>query len=458
MDKLLTVYFVDDEEWLLDELKGIVDWNSYGFTICGYNTDPFLAQEEILTLKPDLVICDIYMDGINGLRLAHNVRAKNTKTVFCFLSAYDKFEYAVSAIKIGAVDYLTKPIKVAELISVLNKLTAHELVENAEKVYMSAISGNEIKTSALKNALKEVLPEGARARFIVIHGDFVEGNTQEFLLDENLLFANEKDKIYLSFDCDLVKLQQTFVGTNLSVGVSPYINVEDCAVSLMEAVACSRQFFITGIPSVTVYKTNKKTEEFLKVICRSENKYELRMTITALKDFVVNNEVTVYDLGNIFNEITLCALKFGIYFEEFASAPQAIFEKFPDFSGLIKYLMNIFDAACSRSGNLIVDNIVKDIQLNYMKKQSLDEYAKKYGYNASYLSSLFKKEMKKSFMDYVIHYRIAKAKEYIVGTDESISRIAYQVGYNDYYHFAKAFKQNVGVSPTEYREYYGRKE
>lgn len=243
----MKVYFIDDEEWLISELKGILDWGQYNFEICGYSTDPFVAQEEILRLQPDLVISDIYMDGMNGLQLAQNVRSQNKNTVFCFLSAYDNFEYAVSALKLGAIDYLTKPINVQELISVLEKFT-----QSKEKKVGAA--------------------------------------------DETL------------------------------------------------------------------------------------------------------------------------------------------------------------------ADNSIINSIVKEIQLSHATDQSLSAYAKRYGYNASYLSSLFKKEMGVSFIEYVIQYRINKAKELLVSSNQPIGLIAYQVGYNEYYHFAKAFKKNVGVSPTEYRERYKRQD
>ena len=42
---MFKVYFVDDEELLLRELIGIIDWNAQGFEICGYNTDPVAAKE-----------------------------------------------------------------------------------------------------------------------------------------------------------------------------------------------------------------------------------------------------------------------------------------------------------------------------------------------------------------------------------------------------------------------------
>ena len=50
---MLKVYFVDDEELLLRELVGIIDWAEEGFEICGCNTDPAAAKEEILRLAEE---------------------------------------------------------------------------------------------------------------------------------------------------------------------------------------------------------------------------------------------------------------------------------------------------------------------------------------------------------------------------------------------------------------------
>ena len=102
--------------------------------------------------------------------------------------------------------------------------------------------------------------------------------------------------------------------------------------------------------------------------------------------------------------------------------------------------------------------MVEDIQLHVSEKQSLATYAKQYGYNASYLSWLFKKEMNQSFIEYVISVRITKAKELILTTDKTISEIATLVGYDEYFHFSKIFKENVGLSPTEYRKLHKKKD
>lgn len=138
---MLKVYLVDDEEWLISELKNIINWAEYGFEVCGFETDPFAAQKEIIKLTPDLVVCDIHMDGINGLELAHNIYLEKPDIRFCFLSAYDRFDYAVTAMKLGAVDYLTKPLKTAEMTAVLEKVRGEKFASLGKKARRSRRGG-----------------------------------------------------------------------------------------------------------------------------------------------------------------------------------------------------------------------------------------------------------------------------------------------------------------------------
>lgn len=118
---MLKAYIVDDEQWVIDELLEIVDWESLGYSVCGCSDDPLKAYEEILNLRPHFILCDICMEGMTGLELAAKINAVYESEI-CFLSAYDKFEYAVQALKVRAREYLTKPVKVDEIVSLLKEI------------------------------------------------------------------------------------------------------------------------------------------------------------------------------------------------------------------------------------------------------------------------------------------------------------------------------------------------
>ena len=66
--------------------------------------------------------------------------------------------------------------------------------------------------------------------------------------------------------------------------------------------------------------------------------------------------------------------------------------------------------------------------------------------------SFRKKETKKTFSQYLNHYRIEKAKNLLIETVENINEISCSIGYNNTTYFSKKFKSVVGISPKEYRK------
>ena len=91
------------------------------------------------------------------------------------------------------------------------------------------------------------------------------------------------------------------------------------------------------------------------------------------------------------------------------------------------------------------------ISESYDKKIRISEIADRLGINRSYLTSIFKQELKISPQAFLINYRLEKASNLLMETQESIGKIASSVGYTDTLSFSKAFKQKYGVSPSEYR-------
>ncbi|MCI8483750.1 MAG: helix-turn-helix domain-containing protein [Lachnospiraceae bacterium] len=92
------------------------------------------------------------------------------------------------------------------------------------------------------------------------------------------------------------------------------------------------------------------------------------------------------------------------------------------------------------------------IEEHYMNEIQLENLALVAHISPSYLSSRFKKEVGMSFTEYLIRYRLDKAKEQLRTSTDSCRQVAENVGYMDYVQFSKIFKKYEGVSPTEYRE------
>lgn len=101
-----------------------------------------------------------------------------------------------------------------------------------------------------------------------------------------------------------------------------------------------------------------------------------------------------------------------------------------------------------------IREIKKYIEKNYMDEISLGHLAELVDMNASYLSSVFKKETGMTYSEYLILCRVKQASRLLVETNLSISEIAHRSGYQDARYFSKQFSKQVGLKPSEYRKLY----
>jgi two-component system response regulator YesN len=120
LDKVL---IVDDEPYVLEGLRIMVDWEKHGFEICGEATNGEEAYELIKSLSPDVVITDIQMPYLNGLELIRRTIGELMAIPkFIILSGYTDFQYVQTAIRYKVIQYMSKPIIVEEVDEVLVKL------------------------------------------------------------------------------------------------------------------------------------------------------------------------------------------------------------------------------------------------------------------------------------------------------------------------------------------------
>ncbi|PYI51030.1 response regulator transcription factor [Paenibacillus flagellatus] len=101
----------------------------------------------------------------------------------------------------------------------------------------------------------------------------------------------------------------------------------------------------------------------------------------------------------------------------------------------------------------IVQLALAYIHQHYAEPLSMNDVAEAHHVNASYFSSLFHEEVGETFSKYVMRLRMEKAKRFLKESTMKVYEVAYKVGYNDYRHFAKTFKDAVGVTPAQFREW-----
>ncbi len=106
----------------------------------------------------------------------------------------------------------------------------------------------------------------------------------------------------------------------------------------------------------------------------------------------------------------------------------------------------------NKTKNVYMTRAVDYIKHNYNKNISVEAIANLLGIERSYLSRLFKTYKNKSTQNYIIDYRMYKAKRMFEEEDMNVSQVCAAVGYTNIYCFSRIFKSRVGMPPKEYME------
>lgn len=99
-----------------------------------------------------------------------------------------------------------------------------------------------------------------------------------------------------------------------------------------------------------------------------------------------------------------------------------------------------------------IDKIKRYIEYRYAEDVKVSELAEHCGLNRSYMTKCFTEDTGISPKEYLMQYRMKKAKALLKNSELPISNVAYAVGYSDPLAFSKMFRKREGVSPLEYRE------
>ncbi len=163
----LDILIIDDEEDIRDLISGILDDEGYE-TRTAKDSDSALAEVE--ARRPSLIILDIWLQGsrLDGLEILEVIKKSHPDLPVVIISGHGNIETAVSAIKLGAYDFISKPFETDKLLILVERATEvdklrRENMELKEKMgFDVGLTGSSPAINLVRNTIAKVAPSGSR--------------------------------------------------------------------------------------------------------------------------------------------------------------------------------------------------------------------------------------------------------------------------------------------------------
>lgn len=136
------VVLVDDHQMVIEGLKAMLTGFQSKVRVVGQAVGVEQAVQVVESLDPDVVLCDVRMQGSSGLDLCLTLRQRNPDRRIVMLSVYDDEQYLFQAMRVGASGYLLKSISSDDLVHQL------ELVKNGEMAIDPGLAARAVDTAA----------------------------------------------------------------------------------------------------------------------------------------------------------------------------------------------------------------------------------------------------------------------------------------------------------------------
>ncbi len=393
----------DDEPKIREGLRSLAESFDLQLEVCGEAKNGVEALALIERESPDLALVDICMPKLNGLQLIERIRAVQPDCRVIVVSGYNEFAYAKEAMALGVRAYILKPVAEQELYDTIHDLTQEMDRERVKQRFID-----------LANYQLEQHREYLQGVFF---NDWMEGK----LTREEL--EGQKELLQIDFGESTALI---LVSDQNGRGVSLRMNESSISEDVYQ-FALSRlleelleeyfpaYFFTDRYQNVVgIFHHYGKSMEFLRHHVEKGLEQMLGGQCTVAVEKCEEKAVPeVY--ARILREV------------------QRDLECRPVVTEAKKYLYEHFTDP--------------DLDLNLV--------ARSIGISPAYLSRLMKQELGMSFRDFLTSLRINEAIVLMRNTGLSINEIADKVGYKNQHYFSTAFKNSMGISPSEHRKNIG---
>ncbi|WP_072338261.1 MULTISPECIES: response regulator [unclassified Paenibacillus] len=350
------------------------------------------AEQAIALLREHrihIVLTDILMPGMSGLELMNVSRHRHPQLKWVVISAHSEFAYAQEAVRLGAKDYLLKPIGKDALTEMIRTL-----------------SGDIEKDLALTEEA-ELLARSRKYLQEAVFQRFAAG------LDTGRIDMSMMVEQHPHFHLIMVKME-----SDRPVRLENFI-IENVLAELIER---------SGRGFVTVHDSRS-----LLGLVTLEAEGALPELLTELRSHLIKYLRVPFQIMHTERIDCFEAVPEEVQRMRQASTTQ-VYEHY------------------TSGGDRAVEVAQQYMRTHYQADLSLEKIAALVYLNPVYFSQLFKQKTGQGFKEYVIQLRLEQAKLLLANPKLKLADIAERIGYQDVRHFTQVFRKRYGVTPSEFRQ------
>lgn len=421
------ILLVDDDELVRVGLESLTSFSQKGFEIVGALSGGQAALEAIRKFQPDVVFTDMYMPEMNGIQLIREGRKLCPSAIFVVLSCHNNIDFIKEALQAGACDYILKS-------TVVDPVGAGKFLDKiaCACAMRSRIPAKARPASGRKELLDRFLTGTEPILETVQQELYIQGfdlNSPHFFLSL-LEFDNYSSfRSIVTDEEELVRKIEHYLDDFLSgYGAGLAVPQGDGRFLLLQQVKST-------ILAISPYEKLLSVCERLRMCIKNEFLHTCRIYV---------------ETPHPLEELPACA-------QVLLSADPASFG--PHCDSIVKAESK---DSCAKDhsreeseDHLFVDPVeyvISHIETHYASPITLDELAESTGFSKYHLCRKFKEVTHTGIVNYIINYRIERAKELLQNPDSGfIFEIAQAVGFNDASYFNRTFKKLTGCTPNEYQ-------
>lgn len=506
---MLKIIVVDDENITRQWIKKKIEELGSDYFVAAEFSNGRQALEYCKNHSVDVIFTDICMVNMDGMELLKAIGELGLNPYKVILSAYDEFQYARQALKLGVHEFILKPEITSDGIKKILEDAKNSMVQQVkkqevpEKYRLDHIL--DVNTKWSEEDLCEYFKENhimLENRNLVVYSmqlaktESVDKIQEIFTLymeekrmcgycflqessEYVIIYNHRNDMLRMEVAEELSHILQIHLGIPLFVGIS---NKKDGFLQIRElyrqAVQARENRYFFGITGCQTYDAlqieNENKLYYSAEIKEILQKIEKEMYTEAdekMEELLEKMEKTVClppaYVKAICNELITAYLhKVREYVLDAEEEKQvgAIELLLGENSRQFQRLKENVGAAQHYISNLLkrkkqvtqyskpIQEIVNYIEIHYKEKIVVENIAEMIHLSRTYISVLFKKETGEKFSDYLQRIRLEKSCEFLENTKLSIQEIAENTGFFDSAHFSRAFKDRYQCSPIEYRK------